>query len=63
MRRSSQGYMILLFGGAIIWKIMHQSTIITSLTKIELFMFKFIAKKIIIFKKFFCDFILSLSNL
>jgi hypothetical protein len=63
MRRSSQGYIVLLFGGAVIWKIMRQSIITISLIKIELFVFEFIIKEIIMFKKLFRDLILILNNL
>jgi hypothetical protein len=55
--------MILLFEEIIIWKAVHQSTITPSLIKIELFIFEFITKKIIMFKKLFYNFVLILNNL
>ena len=44
---SSQGYIISLFGGLIIWKVACQATIITSTTEAELLTIKYIAKETI----------------
>ena len=44
-RRSSQGYLITLFGGPILWNATRQSTITTSTTEAELLALKQVAKE------------------
>jgi hypothetical protein len=58
-----QNYMVFLFRENVIWKTIYQSIIIILSTETELFIFEFIIKKTIIFKKFFYNFILFLNNL
>ena len=48
-RRLAQGYVIMLFKGAIIWKAVWQATITTLLTKAKLLALKHIAKEVIAF--------------
>jgi hypothetical protein len=62
-QHSSQSYVIFLFGEIIIWKVIRQSTITILSTKTKLFVLKFIAKEIIVFKRLFRNLALILSDL
>ena len=52
-RRSSQGYLIQLFGGPVIWKASRQATVTTSTTEAELLALSETAKETIALKRFF----------
>ncbi len=62
-RRSSQGYIILLFGGAIIWKAVRQSTVTTSSIEAELLALTFVGKEAIALKRFFLEIQLDLGKI
>ena len=47
-RKSSQGYMITLYGTLIVWKVLKQFTVITSSTEAELFVFTEASKEAIV---------------
>jgi hypothetical protein len=51
-RKSSQGYIILLFGGPMVWKTLKQSIISTSTTEAEMVAFAVIIKKAMAFHRF-----------
>jgi hypothetical protein len=52
-RKSSYGYIILLFGGAIVWKAARQPTVTTSTTEAELLALSDVAKESMALKRFF----------
>nr|CEG03241.1 unnamed protein product [Fusarium acuminatum CS5907] len=52
-RRSSQGYLITLFGGLILWKASRQATVTTSTTEAELLALEQIAKETMSLKRLF----------
>ena len=62
-RRSSQGYLFQLFGGAIIWKAVRQSTVVTSTTKAKILVLKSTAQETIALKRLFKDLKLELGQL
>jgi len=62
-RRSSQGYLFQLFGGAIIWKAVRQSTVVTSTTEAEMLALKSTAQETIALKRLFRDLKLELGQL
>jgi hypothetical protein len=62
-RRSAQGYLIQLFGGAIIWKATRQSTVTTSTTEAELLALKTTAQETMALIRFFKDLKLDLGEL
>lgn len=61
-RRSSQGYIITLFGGAIIWKAARQSTVTTSTTEAELLALEQVSKEAMALKRLFGELTLDLGN-
>lgn len=62
-RRSSHGYIAMLFGGAIFWKAARQSTITTSTTEAELLALEQVAKESMALKRFFNELTLELGDL
>jgi hypothetical protein len=50
-RRSSQGYIVQLFGGPIIWKAARQVTVTTSTTEAKLLALEHIAKESVALKR------------
>ncbi|CCE34838.1 uncharacterized protein CPUR_08777 [Claviceps purpurea 20.1] len=54
-RRSSQGYLITLFGGPVIWKATRQLTVTTSTTEAELLALQLTAKETIALQRLFRD--------
>ncbi|CCE34829.1 related to retrotransposon HobS hobase [Claviceps purpurea 20.1] len=54
-RRSSQGYLITLFGGPVIWKATRQSTVTTSTTEAELLALQQTAKETMALQRLFKD--------
>ncbi|RYP29703.1 hypothetical protein DL768_011208 [Monosporascus sp. mg162] len=61
-RRSSQGYIMTLFGGAIVWKAARQATVTTSTTKAELLALEHTAKEAMALKRLFHDLRLELGQ-
>lgn len=61
-RRSSQGYLIKLFSGPIIWKATRQTTITTSTTEAELLALEQTAKETMALKRMFRDLQLRLGE-
>lgn len=61
-RRSSQGFVISLFGGPIQWKAARQSTVTTSTTEAELLSLEYTAKETMALKRLFGDLELSLGD-
>ncbi|KAL0944848.1 reverse transcriptase domain protein [Colletotrichum truncatum] len=61
-RRSSQGYIIFLFGGPIQWKAARQNTVTTSTTEAELLSLEHTAKETIALKRLFRDVLLDLGD-
>nr|XP_036576325.1 reverse transcriptase domain protein [Colletotrichum truncatum]KAF6783050.1 reverse transcriptase domain protein [Colletotrichum truncatum] len=61
-RRSSQGYIISLFGGPIQWKAARQNTVTTSTTEAELLSLENTAKETIALKRLFRDIELDLGD-
>jgi hypothetical protein len=51
-RKSSQGYIILLFGGPMVWKALRQSTISTSTIEVEMVAFAVTTREAMAFHKF-----------
>ena len=64
-RTSSQGYIIIIFGGAVNWKTTKQNTVTISSTKAELLAIFYASKELISWNKFFTkiEFDTELSNL
>lgn len=60
-RRSSQGYIVQLFGGPIIWKAARQSTVTTSTTEAELLALEHVAKESTALKRFLYELRLDLG--
>ncbi|KID96233.1 reverse transcriptase family protein, partial [Metarhizium majus ARSEF 297] len=54
-RRSSQGYIVMLFGGPIMWKATRQLTVTTSTTEAELLALQQTAKETMVLKRLFRD--------
>jgi len=54
-RRSSQGYIMMLFGGAINWRAARQHTVTTSSTEAELLALTYAAKETMAFKRLMAD--------
>ena len=61
-RRSSQGYLIQLFGGPVVWKASRQATVTTSTTEAELLALSETAKETIALKRLFRDIQLVLDT-
>lgn len=61
-RRSSHGYIAMLYGGAIFWKAARQSTVTTSTTEAELLALEHVAKETMALKRFFKELLLDLSE-
>jgi len=61
-RRSSYGYIITLFGGAIIWKAARQETVTTSTTEAELLALEHVAKESMALKRLFKELTLQLNT-
>ncbi|KAI1689517.1 RVT-2 domain containing protein [Pyrenophora tritici-repentis] len=61
-RRSSHGYIAMLFGGAIFWKATRQSTVTTSTTEAELLALEHTAKEAMALKRFFKELTLDLGD-
>ncbi|KZL85332.1 reverse transcriptase family protein [Colletotrichum incanum] len=61
-RRSSQGYIISLYGGPIQWKAARQSTVTTSTTEAELLSLEHVAKETIALQRLFRDVQLDLGD-
>jgi hypothetical protein len=51
-RKSSQGYIILLFGGLMVWKALKQSTVLTSITEAEMVALAVITREAMAFYRF-----------
>jgi hypothetical protein len=51
-RKSSQGYIILLFGGPVVWKALRQSTVLTSITEVEMVAFAVTIREAMAFHRF-----------
>ena len=60
-RRSSQGYIVQLFGGPIIWKAARQSTVTTSTTEAELLALEHVAKESVALNRFLHELRLDLG--
>jgi hypothetical protein len=60
-RRSSQGYIVQLFGGPIIWKAARQATVTTSTTEAELLALEHVAKESAALKRFLHELRLDLG--
>ena len=60
-RRSSQGYIVQLFGGPIIWKAARQATVTTSTTEAELLALEHVAKESTALKRFLNELRLNLG--
>ena len=60
-RRSSQGYIVMLFGGLIIWRAARQDTVTTSTTEAELLGVERTAKEVIALRRFFLELRLDLG--
>ena len=61
-RRSSHGYIVMLFGGPIVWKAARQSTVTTSTTEAELLALEQAAKESIALKRLFSELQLIVSG-
>lgn len=61
-RRSSQGYVIILFGGPVVWKASRQATIATSTTEAELNALSETAKESMAYQRLCCDLKLDLGK-
>lgn len=61
-RRSSQGYLMSLFGGPIAWRAARQDTVTTSTTEAETLALEHTAKETIALKRLFRDFQLELGD-
>jgi len=62
-RRSSQGYVMSLFGGPVIWRAARQSTVTTSTTEAELLAVEHTAKETLALQRFLKDIKLDLGEL
>jgi hypothetical protein len=62
-RRSSNGYIIILFGGLILWRAALQDTVTTSTTQAELLGVERTAKEIMALQRFFWELRLELSEI
>jgi hypothetical protein len=62
-RRSSQGYVMSLFGGPVIWRAARQSTVTTSTTEAKLLAVEHTAKETLALQRFFKDIKLDLGEL
>jgi hypothetical protein len=62
-RRSSHGYIAMLYGGPIFWKAARQSTVTTSTTKAELLALEHTTKEAMALKRFFDELALDLGEL
>jgi transposase InsO family protein len=62
-RRSSHGYIAMLFGGAILWKAARQNTITTSTTEAELLALEHVTKEAMALKRFFKELTIDLGEL
>jgi hypothetical protein len=51
-RKFSQGYIILLFGGPVVWKALKQSTVLTSIIEAKMVAFAVITRKAMAFYRF-----------
>jgi hypothetical protein len=51
-RKYSQGYIILLFGGPVVWKALRQSTILTSITEAKMVAFAITTREVMAFHRF-----------
>jgi hypothetical protein len=51
-RKFSQGYIILLFGGPMVWKALKQSTVLTSITEAEMVALAVIIREAMAFHRF-----------
>jgi hypothetical protein len=51
-RKSSQGYIILLFGNPVVWKALKQSTVSTSITEAKMIALAVTTRKIMAFYRF-----------
>ena len=60
-RRSSQGYLIMLFGGAIVWKAVRQATVTTSTPEAKLLALKHVSKEAMALKRLFYKLTLTLG--
>ena len=60
-RRSSQGYIIQLFGGPVAWKASRQATVTTSTTEAELLALSEVAKETVALQRLFRDIQLTLD--
>jgi len=61
-RRSSHGYIAILFGGPILWKAARQSTVTTSTTEAELLALEEVTKETLAIKRFFSELTLDLGE-
>ena len=61
-RRLSHGYIITLFGGAIIWKAARQTTVTTSTTEAELLALEHVAKELMALKRLLKELTLQLNT-
>ena len=61
-RRSSQGYIMMLFGGLILWKAARQATVSTSTTEAELLGVEHTAKETMALQRFFKELCLVLDD-
>ncbi len=62
-RRSSQGYLIQLFGGPVIWRAVRQNTVVTSTTEAEMLALKTTAQETMALMRFFRDLKLDLGQI
>ena len=60
-RRSSNGYVILLFRGLVVWKAARQQTVITLITKAKLLALELVSKKSMAFKRFLAELMLEVG--
>ena len=61
-RRSSQGYVIMMFGGAVIWKAVRQATVTTSTTEAEVLSLQTLAKETMWLQRFFRDLLFEIGE-
>ena len=62
-RRSSHGYIAILFGGPILWKAARQNTVTTSTTEAELLALEHVSKETIAIKRFFDELTLDMGEI
>jgi hypothetical protein len=60
-RRSSNGYVISLFGGPVVWKAARQQTVTTSTTEAELLALELVSKESMAFKRFLAELMLEVG--